>query len=47
MTSKERVMTALSHTCPDQVPCDYLATPEVDQKMMECFQVDGMLSNIL
>lgn len=42
MTSKERVLTALSHKCPDRTPCDYLATPEVDEKMMKHFQVDDM-----
>lgn len=42
MTSKDRVLTALSFNCPDQVPCNYLATPEIDVKMMEHFQVDNM-----
>lgn len=42
MTSKKRVLTALSHKCPDRVPCDYLATPEVNEKMMEHFQTDNM-----
>lgn len=42
MTSKDRVLTALSHKCPDRVPCDYLATPEVDTMMMAHFQTDDI-----
>lgn len=30
MTGRERVLAALSHRSPDRVPCDYIATQEVD-----------------
>jgi uroporphyrinogen decarboxylase len=30
---RERVLTALSHRCPDRVPRDYWATPEVTERL--------------
>jgi uroporphyrinogen decarboxylase len=42
MTSKERVLTALEHKQPDRCPCDYLGTPEVDEKLKGHFQTDSM-----
>ena len=34
---KRRVLDTLGHREPDQVPCDYWGTPEVDLKLMEYF----------
>jgi len=42
MTSKERVLTALAHSEPDRCPCDYIGTPEVDEKLKRHFQTDSM-----
>ncbi|MHC4617736.1 MAG: uroporphyrinogen decarboxylase family protein [Planctomycetota bacterium] len=42
MTSKERVLTALEHRQPDRCPCDYIGTPEVDEKLKKHFQTDSM-----
>jgi len=41
-TSKERVLTALEHKNPDRCPCDYIGTPEVDEKLKKHFQTDKM-----
>lgn len=35
MTSKERVLAALAHTEPDQVPYDYWAAPEVTERLQQ------------
>jgi len=39
VTSKERVLDAIDHREPDQVPCDYWGTPEVDRNLMDHFKV--------
>ncbi len=39
MTSRERVLQALSHTLPDRIPVDFLASPEIWQKLSEYFGV--------
>ena len=40
--SKKRVMDAINHREPDQVPCDYWGTPEVDRKLMDHFNVGSL-----
>lgn len=42
MTPRERVLTALSHRTADRTPCDYIGTPEVDDKLKEHFQAESM-----
>jgi len=42
MTSKQRVLTALEHRNPDRCPCDYIGTPEVDEKLKKYFQTESM-----
>ncbi|MHC4426897.1 MAG: uroporphyrinogen decarboxylase family protein [Planctomycetota bacterium] len=42
MTPKERVLTALSHKDPDRCPCDYIGTPEVDEKLKAHFGTESM-----
>lgn len=37
MTPRERVRTALAHSTPDFTPCDYYATPEIHQALLEHF----------
>ena len=37
MTPRERVRAALAHTEPDFTPCDYHATPEIHQALMDHF----------
>ncbi|MHB9035247.1 MAG: uroporphyrinogen decarboxylase family protein [Armatimonadota bacterium] len=37
MTSKERVLTALSHQEPDRVPINYLANPGIDSRLKNHF----------
>ena len=37
MTPRERVLAALAHTEPDFTPCDYFATPEIHQALVEHF----------
>jgi uroporphyrinogen decarboxylase len=47
--SKKRVLDAIHHREPDQVPCDYWGTPEVDRKLMDHFPVsslDGVRRNL-
>src|SRR5512146_2328821 len=34
MTSRERVLTTLSHRAPDRVPWDYWAAPEVTERLV-------------
>ncbi len=43
MTPRERVQAALAHSQPDHTPCDYFATPEIHQALVEHFgiTVDG------
>jgi uroporphyrinogen decarboxylase len=47
--SRERVRAAFSHTQPDQTPCDYFATPEIHQALLDYFHVadSGQLLDIL
>ena len=48
MTPYERVMTALSHRSPDRPPINYLATPELNEKLkaLRIANVQTMLSEI-
>ena len=49
MTSRERVQASFAHTQPDYTPCDYLATPEIHQALLDYFEItsDGGLRNRL
>ena len=40
MNSKDRVLCALRHEIPDRVPVDFLATPEIWDKLVAHFQPD-------
>jgi len=42
VTSKERVLFTLSHKDCDRVPCNYIGTPEVDEKVKAHFKTDCM-----
>ncbi|MHC4193783.1 MAG: hypothetical protein ACYSP9_06375, partial [Planctomycetota bacterium] len=42
MRPKERVLTALAHKNPDRCPCDYIGTPEVDEKLKAHFGTESM-----
>ena len=42
VTSKECVLKALEHLQPDRTPCNYLGTPEIDEKLKNHFQTDNM-----
>ena len=37
MTPRDRVRAALCHTQPDFTPCDYLATPEIHERLLARF----------
>ncbi len=39
MTPRERVRAALEHSQPDYTPCDYFATPEIQQGLYDFFGV--------
>jgi len=39
MTSRERVRSAFAHVQPDCTPCDYFATPEIHQALLDHFAV--------
>lgn len=39
MTSKERVLTALSLQCPDRVPVNYQANPGIHRRLLEHFHI--------
>lgn len=39
---KKRVLAAIGHQQPDEVPCDYWGTPEVDDILMHHFEVDSL-----
>ena len=39
MTPRERVRAAMSHVQPDFTPCDYFATPEIHQALLDHFGV--------
>ncbi len=41
MTSKERVLAALSHTQPDRVPINYLCNPGIDRRLKSHFHLDS------
>jgi uroporphyrinogen decarboxylase len=41
MNSRDRVLTALAHRTPDRVPCDFLATPDVESRLKQYFKTDG------
>jgi uroporphyrinogen decarboxylase len=42
MTPRERVRTALAHSEPDFTPCDYFASPEIQQGLLKYFKLgDG------
>ncbi len=38
MTPRERVLTALAHKQPDRTPCNYIGTPEADEKLFSHFK---------
>ena len=40
--SKKRVFDAIHHREPDQVPCDYWGTPEIDRRLMHHFSIDSL-----
>ena len=42
MLAKERVLTALAHKQPDRVPCNYISTPEIDDKLKDYFHTTSM-----
>ena len=42
ITSKQRVLKALSYHRPDRTPRNYLGTPEADKKLKSHFQTDDM-----
>jgi len=39
MRARERVRTALAHEQPDSAPCDYFATPEIQQALFAHFKL--------
>jgi len=41
-TGKQRVLTALEHKWPDRCPCNYIGTPEVDDRLKKYFQTESM-----
>jgi hypothetical protein len=41
VTSRQRVQIALQHKEPDRIPVDFLATPEVWDKLVTHFQSNG------
>ncbi len=49
MSSRERVGAAFAHSQPDQTPCDYFATPEIQQALLEHFRLseDDALLDVL
>jgi uroporphyrinogen decarboxylase len=40
VSPRERVRTALRHTDPDRVPADFLATPEIWERLVERLELD-------
>lgn len=40
-SSRERVLKVLAHQKPDRIPCDYLATLEVDRKLRNYFNISS------
>ena len=47
MRSRERVLTSLRHEEPDRVPVDFLATPDVWDKLVAHVAPDTPVENIL
>ncbi len=47
MTPRERVRTALSQSQPDYTPCDYFATPEIQQGLKDYFGIAADEGGIL
>lgn len=41
-SSKEIVLMALDHRQPPRVPCSYVGTPEIDQRLKKHFSADSM-----
>jgi uroporphyrinogen decarboxylase len=41
LTSRQRVKTSLLHQSPDRVPVDFLATPEVWEKLIQYFKIEA------
>ena len=41
MTPRERLQATFAHTQPDHTPCDYFATPEIHQGLLDHFQIDS------
>jgi len=39
MSSRDRVLTAIAHNEPDRVPIDYVANPEIDQRLAQHFRL--------
>ena len=39
MTPRQRVLASLAHTQPDYTPCDYFATPEIQQALLNHFAI--------
>ncbi len=49
ITSRERVLTALDHKQPDRTPCNYLGTPEANEKLFAHFktrEMDDLLAHL-
>jgi uroporphyrinogen decarboxylase len=42
ISPRQRVITSLSHQKPDRCPCNYLGTPEADEKLKRHFKTDDM-----
>ena len=41
MNPRERVQASFAHIQPDYCPCDYFATPEIQQALLEHFRIDS------
>ncbi len=42
MTPKERVLAAINHHTVDRIPCGFVSTPEVDEKLMRHFKTSSL-----
>lgn len=42
LNSKERVLTSLQHKSPDRIPCSYVSTPEINQRLMNHFATESL-----
>jgi uroporphyrinogen decarboxylase len=47
MNSRQRVLTALEHKSPDRTPCNYLGTPEADEKIKNHFKTSDLSEALL